>query len=216
AGGGIAHRRAPDRVRHRPQRRAGTAQRAAVERSARGRRADYFGPGGALPARLPRGYDYRAAPGRQPRLPRRRRRCGGPARSRPRRAAAARAGRMSVRGAWLLPVSVLLALLLGLLPMPALLQPIRPYWLALVAAYWAIEDSQRVGVGFAFGVGLVAALAFGGLLGEQALRLVVLTFILQRFRTQLRFFPMPQQALAIGGLLLNDRVISTVIHLGLG
>lgn len=118
--------------------------------------------------------------------------------------------------AWVLPVSVLLALLLGLLPMPALLQPLRPYWLALVLAYWVIEDSERVGLGFAFGIGLVADVAFGGLLGEQALRLVVMTFILQRFRTQLRFFPMPHQALAIGGLLLNDRVISTVIHLALG
>ena len=117
---------------------------------------------------------------------------------------------------WVLPASVLLALLLGLLPMPELLQPLRPYWLALVVAYWVIEDSERVGLGFAFGIGVVADLAFGGLLGEQALRLVVMTFILQRFRTQLRFFPMPQQALAIGGLLLNDRVISTVIHFGLG
>ena len=60
---------------------------------------------------------------------------------------------MSGRGrAWVLPASVLLALLLGLLPMPALLQPLRPYWLALVLAYWVIEDSERVGLGFAFAV----------------------------------------------------------------
>lgn len=117
---------------------------------------------------------------------------------------------------WVLPVAVLLALLLGLLPMPTLLQPFRPYWLALVVAYGVIEDHDRVGLGFAFCVGILADLAFGGLLGEQSLRLVVMAFILQRFRTQLRFFPMPQQALAIGGLLLNDRVISTVLHLALG
>src|SRR5690606_19550923 len=43
------------------------------------------------------------------------------------------------RRAWLLPVSVVLALLLGLLPLPALLQPLRPYWLALVVAFWVIE-----------------------------------------------------------------------------
>ena len=120
------------------------------------------------------------------------------------------------RNAWVFPVSVLLALLLGLLPLPAPLQPLRPYWLALVVAYWVIEDNDRIGLGFAFAIGLVADLAFGGLLGEQALRLVVMTFILQRFRTQLRFFPMAQQALAMGGLLLNDRVINTVVHLALG
>lgn len=37
---------------------------------------------------------------------------------------------------WVLPASLVVALLLGLLPLPALLQPLRPYWLALVLAYW--------------------------------------------------------------------------------
>ena len=118
--------------------------------------------------------------------------------------------------AWILPVSLLLALLLGLVPLPSLLQPLRPYWLALVLAYWVVETPDRVGLGFAFAAGLVADMLYGTLLGEQALRLVVMTFILQRFRSQLRFFPVAQQALAIGGLLLNDRVVSAAIHLSLG
>lgn len=120
------------------------------------------------------------------------------------------------RSHWLLPLSVLVALLLGLLPLPAGLQPFRPYWLALVVAYWVIEDSGSAGLGFAFLVGLLGDLAFGGLLGEQALRLTIMAFILQRFRNQLRFFPMAQQALAIGGLLLNDRVVTAAIHVALG
>jgi len=120
------------------------------------------------------------------------------------------------RSQWLLPLSVFIALVLGLLPLPVLLQPFRPYWLALTVAYWVIEDPDRVGLGFAFAMGLLADLAFGGLLGEQALRLTVMAFILQRFRAQLRFFPLSQQALAIGGLLLNDRVVSAAVHLALG
>lgn len=120
------------------------------------------------------------------------------------------------RKPWLLPVSVFVALLLGLLPLPDVLQPLRPYWLALVVAYWVIEDPDRVGLGFAFAMGLLADLAFGGLLGEQALRLVVMAFILQRFRAQLRFFPLSQQALAIGGLLVNDRVVTAAVHFTLG
>jgi rod shape-determining protein MreD len=124
---------------------------------------------------------------------------------------------MSRRGRlWPLPASVLVALLLGLLPLPEALQPLRPYWLALVVAYWIIEEPERAGLGFAFGVGLLADLAFGTLLGEQALRMVVMAFILQRFRAQLRFFPVAQQALAIGGLLLNDRVVNAALHLLLG
>jgi len=114
---------------------------------------------------------------------------------------------------WLLPISLLVALLLGLLPLPPTLQPFRPYWIALVLMYWVLEDEARAGLGLAFALGVVADIAYGGLLGEQSLRLVVVTFILQRFRTQLRFFPLPQQALAIGGLLLNDRVISAGLRL---
>jgi rod shape-determining protein MreD len=120
------------------------------------------------------------------------------------------------RAPWLLPVSVLAALLLGLLPLPALLVPLRPYWLALVLAYWVLEQPERAGLGLAFLLGLVADLAFGSLLGEQALRLVIMTFLLQRFRARLRFFPLSQQSLAIGSLLLNDRVITAAVHYLLG
>lgn len=120
------------------------------------------------------------------------------------------------RNGWVLPASLLFALLLGLVPLPASVQPFRPYWLALVLAYWVLEEPERIGLAAAFALGLVADLAFGGLIGEQAMRLVMLTFILDRFRPRMRFFPISQQALAIGGLLLNDRVVSLVIHIVLG
>ena len=120
------------------------------------------------------------------------------------------------RNGWVLPVSLLLALLLGLMPLPDTLQPFRPYWLALVLAYWLLEAPERVGPGVAFAIGLVADVAFGSLIGEQALRLVVLAFILDRFRARLRFFPLSQQAATIGVLLLNDRVINAVVHVVLG
>ena len=120
------------------------------------------------------------------------------------------------RNGWVLPVSLLLALLLGLVPLPGLVQPLRPYWLALVLAYWLLEEPERIGLGVAFLLGLVADLAFGGLLGEQALRLVVMAFILQRFRARMRFFPLSQQALVVGVLLLNDRVVTAAIHVVMG
>ena len=116
------------------------------------------------------------------------------------------------RTGWLMPLSIVLALLLGLLPLPDVMQPLRPYWLALVVAYWVIEAPDSAGLGFAVIVGLVADLMFGTLLGEQALRLLIMAFILQRFRARLRFFPMSQQALAIGGLLLNDCIVTAAIH----
>jgi rod shape-determining protein MreD len=123
---------------------------------------------------------------------------------------------MRARSPWIMPLSLLAALLLTLLPMPPALQPLRPYWLALVLAYWVMEDPDRIGLGWAFMIGVIADLVVGTLLGEQALRLVVITFILQRFRARLRFFPMSQQALAIGALLLNDRIVALAIRMTLG
>lgn len=108
--------------------------------------------------------------------------------------------------------SAALAILLALLPLPETLAPFRPYWLALVVAYWVLENPDRAGLGFAFICGLAADVAQGAILGEQALRMVILAFILDRFRTRLRFFPIWQQALVMGGLLINDRIVSTIVH----
>ena len=120
------------------------------------------------------------------------------------------------RAAWVLPVSLIAALLLGLMPLPDAIAPLRPYWLGLAVAYWVLEEPDKAGLGFAFFIGLVADVVFGNLLGEQALRLVILAFILQRFRARLRFFPLSQQSLAIGALLLNDRIVTATLHFALG
>lgn len=116
----------------------------------------------------------------------------------------------------LLFVSLIIALVLGLMPVPSWLAPFKPFWLALVLIYWLLEDPVHVGLGVAFVVGLGADLVFGTLIGEHALRLVVLAFIVQRFRARLRFFPIWQQSLAVCGLLLNDRVVDAAIRIFLG
>ena len=105
-----------------------------------------------------------------------------------------------------------LALLLGLLPLPEALAPLRPWWLALVLAYWVLETPEHVGLGVAFVLGLAGDLVYGTLLGEHALRLTMMTFILMRFRARLRFFPLWQQALAMLALLANDRVVVLMVR----
>lgn len=123
--------------------------------------------------------------------------------------------RLRASGALFL-LSVVVALVLGLMPLPGWLAPLKPFWLALVLSYWLLEDPARVGLGVAFLAGLAADLIFGTLIGEHALRLVVLAFIIQRFRARLRFFPIWQQSLAVGGLLVNDRIVASAIRVFLG
>jgi rod shape-determining protein MreD len=102
--------------------------------------------------------------------------------------------------------------LLQIMPLPAVLLPLKPYWLALVLIYWLIELPERVPLGLCFVLGVGGDLIAGELLGEQALRLCILCFIVLRFRSRLRFFPMWQQTLAIFALLLNDRIVYLMVH----
>lgn len=117
---------------------------------------------------------------------------------------------------WIFAGSLALSLMLMLMPLPQTLAPFKPYWPALVLIYWALEAPERASIGLAFAVGLGADLLDGALLGEQALRLAALTFIVLRFRSRLRFFPMWQQALAVLVLLLNDRVLLLLVRLFAG
>ena len=108
--------------------------------------------------------------------------------------------------------SIVLAFLLQLTPLQQAFMPLKPYWIALVLIYWSIEAPERMGLGFAFLIGLAGDLLTGQLLGEQALRLIVLVFIVLRFRSRLRFFPLSQQALAVLALLLNDRIVVIMVR----
>ena len=113
---------------------------------------------------------------------------------------------------WLFAGSIAFAFLLQLMPLPLMLAPLKPYWVGLVLIYWAIETPERVGLGFAFLAGLAGDVLGGELLAEQALRLVIMIFIVLRFRARLRFFPMWQQALAVFALLLNDRIVVIMVR----
>jgi rod shape-determining protein MreD len=114
---------------------------------------------------------------------------------------------------WWFVGTLVFALLLMLIPLPAVLEPFKPYWPALVLLYWALESEDRVTLGLAFTVGLGADLLNGVVLGEQALRLCALVFIALRFRSRLRFFPIWQQTLAVLALLVNDRILLLVVRL---
>lgn len=113
---------------------------------------------------------------------------------------------------WWFAATLVFALGAMLVPTPAPLEAFKPYWPALVLIYWVLEAEDRVSLGLAFLVGLGADVFDGVLLGEQALRLVALVFIVRRFRSRLRFFPMWQQTLAVLALLLNDRVLLLIVR----
>lgn len=104
-------------------------------------------------------------------------------------------------------LSMAVAFLLSIMPLPQGLQPLRPYWVAMVLIYWNLEGGRLRLLGHAFVLGLLLDVFSGTLLGQHALSLVIISYLVERFRSQLRFFPPWQQAVAVMALLFNDRIV---------
>lgn len=113
-------------------------------------------------------------------------------------------------------LAVFSVLLLSLVRLPPMLAPMKPFWLGLLMVYCALEMPRVAGLGVAFIIGLWLDVLTGNLLGEHAMRLVILTHVVARFRFRIRFFPVGQQALAVFGLMLNDRILSLWVRLFAG
>jgi rod shape-determining protein MreD len=104
-------------------------------------------------------------------------------------------------------ISLVIAMVLSIIPLPEIVEPVRPYWVALVLIFWCLETQGIITLGAAFLLGLGLDILSGSLLGMHALGLVVITYLVTRFRPRLRFFPPWQQALSVLALLINDRII---------
>ena len=104
---------------------------------------------------------------------------------------------MMVEGRWVIPVSVVVAMALTILPMPESIQTFRPDWVVLVCIYWIIALPQRYGVVMAWICGLFLDVLQGTLLGQHALALAFTGFVTHKLHLQIRTFPVVQQSLGV-------------------
>ncbi len=105
--------------------------------------------------------------------------------------------RAGVHNVWVIWGSLVLALLLSVAPMPQFLELGRPLWLALVLSYWALLLPHRLGMVTAWCLGIVEDVLYGTLLGQNALILVLITFLVLSLQRRLLMFPMWQQSLVL-------------------
>ena len=70
-------------------------------------------------------------------------------------------------------------------------------WLALLLAFWALYMPHKVGMVTAWCLGLVEDVVYGTLLGQNALILTLITFLVLSLQQRLRMFPMWQQSLVL-------------------
>jgi rod shape-determining protein MreD len=98
-------------------------------------------------------------------------------------------------------LSLFVALILTVMPMPQLVKLARPDWVLLVLMYWTMALPQRISVGTAFFSGFIVDVLVGTVLGVNALAFSVVIFIVAQHHLKIRNFSIVQQSLLLGLLL---------------
>nr|VFK52143.1 MAG: rod shape-determining protein MreD [Candidatus Kentron sp. TUN]VFK52190.1 MAG: rod shape-determining protein MreD [Candidatus Kentron sp. TUN]VFK61675.1 MAG: rod shape-determining protein MreD [Candidatus Kentron sp. TUN] len=101
------------------------------------------------------------------------------------------------RGGWIITISFLIAFLLAELPIPTWTTIWRPSWVAIVLIYWCLAIPERVRVGTGWLVGLIIDILGGSLLGQHAVGLCIVAFIVVKLHQQIRALPVWQQGMGI-------------------
>jgi rod shape-determining protein MreD len=104
--------------------------------------------------------------------------------------------------AWFVLVTLILALVANLAPLSGVALALRPDFLALVLLYWCIQAPRVCGVATAWMVGLMMDVGDATLFGQHALAYAVLAFAADYFRRRVLRFPLWQQAVQVGMLLV--------------
>lgn len=101
------------------------------------------------------------------------------------------------RGGNIILVSFIAAFILTMMPLPQLLQSIRPEFVTIVLIYWCMALPARVGVGIGWVAGLILDVLTDSLLGQHALTLALIAYLAIKLHQRIRVFPLWQQALTI-------------------
>lgn len=94
-------------------------------------------------------------------------------------------------------LTLAVALLLSVVPMPEQIEAGRPLWLALVLTFWAIHFPQRIGLLTAWCAGIAQDVLHGTLFGQNALALALVMYLLLTLQQRLKVFPLWQQSCAL-------------------
>jgi rod shape-determining protein MreD len=105
---------------------------------------------------------------------------------------------MAARKPWWVSFSSLVATLaLASVPLPDAAAPFRPDWVAVVLLYWSLMAPRHFSLLTAVWMGLALDTLTGALLGQNALALLVIVYLAEKFHLRLRVFPLSQLAITV-------------------
>jgi len=94
-------------------------------------------------------------------------------------------------------LSLVLTLALVAVPLPDSVAPLRPDWVAVVLLYWSLMAPRHFSLLTAFWMGIALDTLSGALLGQNALALLVVVYLAEKFHLRLRVFPLSQLAITV-------------------
>ncbi len=107
-------------------------------------------------------------------------------------------------------LTIAVSMILMIVPLPDAIRPFRPEWVLMTLLYWAMALPERVGIGFAWVVGLLMDVMLGGALGILAFSYALVIYLILNFHLQLRQYPLWQQALIVMSLALLVSIIKVI------
>ena len=108
-------------------------------------------------------------------------------------------------------VTVFLAIVLTMIPLPFWLAVLKPAFLVLVVLYWCTMAPYTSGIALAFFPGLLLDVVQNTLLGEHALAMSLVGYLALRFHLLVRAKPLFEQCLFVfAALLVYELVLWTI------
>lgn len=112
------------------------------------------------------------------------------------------------RNGFVIAITLVIAMLLMLVPLPDLARYFRPEWVVMTLIYWAMALPHRVSIGIGWLTGLLMDAMMGTTLGIMAFSYALAVYLIARFHLQLRQYPLWQQALTIFSVVLLVHLVA--------
>ena len=100
------------------------------------------------------------------------------------------------------------AFMLAIMPLPDWAVEFRPDWVTLVLIYWAMATPSKIGVTMAWITGLLLDVSYGTLMGQHAVGMVLVIYVIHLQHQRLRVASLLQQAIVIFFLLMLKQLLT--------
>ena len=105
-------------------------------------------------------------------------------------------------------MTVIASFMLAIMPLPDWAVLYRPDWVTLVLIYWVMAFPYKIGVGLAWLAGLLLDVSYGTLMGQHAIGMVLVIYVIHLQHQRLRVASLIQQAIVIFFLLLIKQLLT--------